>query len=564
MNEKLPNWNLDTIYPGIKSKELIADLSRVKELSEKIISSLNSSTLHELLLMFNELNALAQNLDSYSLALISTDSTNEEYLQLQAKIEEVLLFKDECDTRFAMEVKNRESEIQSEENKEYRFVLEEMKTEAEYQMSLKEEMLASNLNRSGGDAFSRLQDSLCANIEKDGETLIALRAKAQSSDRKERERAFYKEKALLKEHEVAYSFALNGVKGTVLSLEKCRGWKSPLERSAFCSRISMKALNALISTLEEALPMWRDYLNTKAQILGLKKLSFYDLFAPVGKVEKEYSFEEAKHLVVNCYSEFSPKMGQFAQKAFDDNWIDAPLYKGKVGGAYDTCFFKSKQSRVLCNFDHSYDAVSTLAHELGHAYHDSVVLELPCLLADYPMPVAETASIFGETLLFQYMKKGMDKAELLPILESTLSGGCQVCVDILSRFYFEQSAFEARKEGDVSPARFSALMLEAQERTYGDAMENKHEYMWAVKSHYYSTDFSFYNYPYAFGQLFALALYSSNINCEDYVKLLRNTGCMSVDDVALSAGFDITDKAFWRSGLEVFAQYLKMMKECAL
>ncbi len=562
MSEKLPNWNLESIYPSIDCDELNNDFAAYEAACSFINENLEKSSLKELLERLNEVYELSSNLSSYAGCRFSTDCTSEENLKLQARVDELFLIGDECEKRFYQELVNRKAEIESEELEEYRYILNEMLDGTKHLMSLKEEVLASDLLRSGGDAFGRLQDSLCASIEKEGETLIALRAKAMDSDREVRKEAFIKEKALLKEHEIAYSFALNGVKGTVLTLEKKRGWASPLEHSASVARISMEGLNTLIKVLEKNLPFWRDYLNTKAKLLGLEKMSFYDLFAPVGKSEKTYTFEEAKELVVGCYSAFNPKMGEFAKKAFENNWIDAPICKGKVGGAYDTSFYKSKESRVLCNFDGSYESVSTLAHELGHAYHDSVVMKKPMLLGNYTMPVAETASIFGETLLFNYCFDKMSKEEQLAVLESTLSSGCQVCVDILSRFYFERSAFEERKSGDVTPQKFCSLMLKAQEDTYGDALEEKHEYMWAVKSHYYSTGFSFYNYPYAFGQLFALSLYHANITPSEYIKVLENTGCMSVDDCAKAAGFDITDEAFWQAGVDVMKHYLDLMKQC--
>lgn len=562
MNEKLPNWNLKTIYPDFDSEEFEKDYRHVFELSASMMEKMESAPLFDLIADLNELKAVFNNIESYSHVLIATNSTDEKNLLLQAKVQKAELRFDEVEKRFYLSLKNRKDELKDPTLSLYSYVLEEGLREAENLMPLSMELLATELNISGGDAFSRLQDALVSNIEKDGHTLISLRSKAYSSKRSERESAFYKEKELLREHEVAFSYCLNGVKGTVLTLEKKRGYEDPLLRSAMLSRISTKALEALISTLEKNLGFWREYMREKASLLSLDKIDFFDLFAPVGSSEKQYSFADAESLIVDSFSSFSKKQGEFARKAFQENWIDAPLYKGKVGGAFDIIFLKSKQSRVLCNFDHSYDSVSTLAHELGHAFHDSVVLNLPPLLTDYPMPVAETASIFSETLLFSHMEKILDSREKLGIIESMLSGGLQVCVDILSRFYFEKAVFEERKNGDISPKRLSEMMLDAQNRTYGDAMGQKHEYMWAVKGHYYSTDLSYYNYPYAFGQLFALSLYSSGIDEASYIRLLGNTGLMSADDVASSAGFDIKDEKFWQSGMDVFKSYFEKLKEC--
>ena len=432
-------------------------------------------------------------------------------------------------------------------------------------MSPAEESLANEMMKVSASSWERLQAAVTSSIADGDKTLIELRGLAMNPDRSIRKDAFEREIRILGEHKTALAAALNGVKGTVLILEKRRGWKSPIERSLFSSRITGKALDALIGALEESLPMFRSYFDTKAKLLGLDKLAFYDLFAPVGHSSKSYSFDEAKNIVIGSYSSFSPEMGAFVQSAFDRGWIDAEPHKGKVGGAYDTSFPLRGESRVLCNFDSSYDSISTIAHELGHAYHDSVVKDLPMSLSSYPMTLAETASIFGEQIIFQEVLKTCSHGDALPVIESFVQSAAQVCVDILSRFYFEKSAFSAREKGEVTADEYSRLMLDAEERTYGDALSEKHPYMWAVKSHYYSADFSFYNYPYAFGQLFALALFSTKDKAPDFPARYRNilamTGSENAVDVARSAGFDIEDKDFWLSGIGVIGEYAERLKE---
>ena len=380
-----------------------------------------------------------------------------------------------------------------------------------------------------------------------------------------RKDAFERELKILEEHQVAIASALNGVKGTVLLLEKRRGWNDPLERSVFTSRITMKALNALIEALEDSREMFREYLRTKAKLMGVEKLEFYDLFAPVGSASREYSFQEGAELVYNAYNSFSSEAGAFIRNAIDNNWIDAEPRKGKRGGAYDTSFPLVGQSRVFMNYDGSYDSISTLAHELGHAYHDSMVKDLPVSQADYPMTLAETASIFGENLLFEDVMANSSKEEQLPVLEQYVQGACQVCIDILSRFYFEREVFKRRKNGELTAAEMCEIMLKAQEDTYGDAIGTKHPYMWAVKSHYYSEGFSFYNYPYAFGQLFALGLFASRNDVADFPKyyrdILRSTGSKTAVEVTAAAGIDIEDKAFWMKGINLIGSYAEKLKE---
>ncbi len=562
----LPRWDLTPIFPGVSSIEFRSALDSLAPLSARLISEVKEKApLSKCLSTLNEISIIHTTLMAYTNALLSVDTSNTDYIKAVGDVESAALACDEAENVFISALSSYEAEFDDPEVKPFRYLLEHMLEESQHKMSLAEEALASDLARSGADAWARLFDSVSSSIGDGEKTVIQLRNDAYSPDRELRRTSYMREKKIWAEHAVSFAGALNGIKGTVLTLEKRRGWSSPLERSAFLSRTSLKAINALISTLEKNLPVFRRYFAAKAKLLGVEKLEWYDLFAPVGSSDKVYSFEAAKELIVRCYSGFDKKMGEFAAAAFDNNWIDAEPRKGKVGGAYDTAFPMQKVSRIMCNYDGSYSSVLTVAHELGHAYHDSIVLKRPGLLSDYPMTVAETASIFAEQIVFQEFLKSASDSEKVIAIEQFVGDCAQVCVDILSRFYFERSAFEKRKEGEVSAEEFCALMKKAQDDSYGEAVANKHEYMWAVKGHYYSKDFSFYNYPYAFGQLFALALYSLAKEDpefgEKYRNLLLLTGETSANEVAASVGCDIEDEAFWQRGMDVIASYVKTLEE---
>ncbi len=562
--DRLPHWDLSEIYPSPESGEFKADLKKVYELRDEIMENLEDFSIKKLIDLLNDAASLCSNLSAYSSALLSTDTSNSTYLKAVGETEDAEIAYEEAYQAFIRSASKRSDEFSSEDLEDYKLFLSEIITLSTHQMSDAEERLASQFLKVSASSWERLQEAITSSASDDGKTLIELRALASNPDREVRKDAYLREKAILKEHETALAYSLNGVKGTTLLLEERRGWRMPLDRSLFLSRISDKALSALISAIEEKIPMFRRYLNVKASLLGLDKLSWYDVIAPVGRNGRMYSFSEAKDIIISSYSAFSPEMGAFVEGAFDNNWIDAEPRKGKVGGAYDTSFKKAGVSRVLLNYDYTYEGVSTLAHELGHAYHDSVVMDLPMLLSDYPMTLAETASIFGETIVFTEVLKTLSRDERLPVIEQFVSSANQTCLDILSRFYFESSVFERRRDGELSAADFSALMLSAQERTYGDAVRDKHEYMWAVKSHYYSESFSFYNYPYAFGQLFALALFARKDSVKDfpseYRALLRRTGIDDAKTVASLAGCDIEDRSFWLSGLTVIEDYVKELE----
>jgi pepF/M3 family oligoendopeptidase len=313
----------------------------------------------------------------------------------------------------------------------------------------------------------------------------------------------------------------------------------------------------MLTAARESFPDFCRYLRAKAHALGLPKLAWYDLFAPVGREMHTWEFEQARSFIVEKFGSYSQKLADFAARAFRENWIDAEPRAGKVDGAYCTSV-RADESRVFANFKPSFNGVSTLAHELGHGYHNLNLAGRTMLQKETPMTLAETASIFCETIITHAALARADKDEQIAILENSLQGSCQVVVDITSRFLFETRACERRRQRELSIDEFSALMLEAQRETYGDGLDQAqlHPYMWAVKPHYYSTHFSFYNYPYMFGLLFGLGLYARYQ--EDpagfktgYDDLLSSTGLGDAATMAARFGIDIRSLDFWRSSLDI-------------
>lgn len=570
IDRTLPEWDLSTIFSSVHGDDFKAALSSVSFLCSSVKKMIEESRpLGEVVDVYNRLLAVYETLGSYTGALYTTDTSNPEYVRAIGNVEAHSTEVSECENLFLSFLMERKDEMNSPELKDYTYVLSHMLEDGRHRMSIAEESLAADLARSGSSAFSRLFDALTSSMNDDGHTLTQLRSDAYSPDRNVRKSSYEREKKILNENRTALAAALNGIKGTCLTIEKRQGWSDPLEHSLFISRLSGKAFDALLEALENGLPVFRRYFRAKAVLLGLDVLEWYDLFAPLeaGDEHREYSFADAREIIIRCYSSFSPAMGDFAKKAFERRWIDAPPHSGKSGGAYDSAFPLVKESRVFTNFSFDYSSVSTLAHELGHAYHDSLVMSKPSLLSFYPMTLAETASIFAEQIVFREILKESDEREAVRIIETFVSDAAQVCVDILSRFYFEKSLFEKRREGEVSADELSLLMKDAQDRSYGDAVRDKHELMWAVKSHYYSADFSYYNYPYAFGQLFALSLFSRS--CDDaafaseYEKLLSITGMCSADDAALSIGCNISDVSFWMEGIELIEKYVERIEDFA-
>ncbi|MDX9692361.1 MAG: M3 family metallopeptidase, partial [Acholeplasmataceae bacterium] len=319
-----------------------------------------------------------------------------------------------------------------------------------------------------------------------------------------------------------------------------------------------ETLNAMISAMMDYRPHFEKYLQAKAKYLGhASGLPFYDLFAPIGKLDKTYTYDEAMSLVKESFYGFSKRLGDFATKAIDNNWIDVYPKKGKRGGAFCSNQPQLKQSRIMTNFTGSLSDVSTLAHELGHGYHGEVISSNKPLHWSYPMPLAETASIFCETILNNHILSTItDKKERLSILEVSLQGDTQVIIDILSRYIFESKLFE-KASGPISKHQMKSFMIDAQKEAYGNGLDHNvlHPYMWLNKGHYYSAGLNFYNFPYAFGLLFGKGLYAQYLkNPETFLKnyddLLSLTTKTSVEACAKSMNIDVTQKAFWIDSLE--------------
>jgi len=453
----------------------------------------------------------------------------------------------------------------------------------ERQMPSELEDLAADLQRSGGDAWGRLQESVTSSgsaawaegspggASERRKTLVELRNLAYDGDRAVREKAYRLELEICEGAKIPVAAALNGVKGFSVSLNARRGWAATLDKSIEQGRITRATLDSLIAAMEESLPSWRRYLRAKARLLGLDKCAFYDIFAPLGGESRRFTFPEARDFIVEKFGSFDPAMGAFASRAFSSSWIDAAPRAGKVGGAYCIDFPAAKVSRVLCNFDGSFNSVTTVAHELGHAWHSERLRGLPYASAQYPMTLAETASIFAETLVFESALKTAPSGEKPALLELHLQDACQVIVDILSRFYFERSVIERRAKSELSSEELCELMLDAQKRTYGDGLDERylHPYMWLVKGHYYSSDLAFYNFPYAFGQLFGAGLYARYESegpafAAVYRRMLEDTGRASAVEVTAKAGFDIEKPDFWREGLMLFARQTEELEAVSM
>lgn len=458
---------------------------------------------------------------------------------------------------------------------EYEYYLKNIKRDSKYLLSDKEEAVFAKMDISGAGAWSDLHSSLTSSLKVDYDgktiTLSDVRNLAYDPDPVVRKKAYEAELAAYDGVKESVAFALNSIKLQVLSECELRGFESPLSKSLYNSRMKRETLDALIGAIEEYLPVFHKYLRAKARALGYSDgLPWYDLFAPMGKLDASFDVRGARDYLLDVFSRFDSEMHDLMKCAFDNKWIDFYPRENKVGGAFDCGIPTACESRVLTNFDGSFSSVLTLAHELGHSFHDRMVSSHSIINQDYTMPVAETASTFNEVMVMETAIAGAKmNEERLALLESELMETTQIICDIYSRYRFEASVFEHRPDEFMNADRLSELMLEAQELGYGDGLDKtlRHPFMWLCKGHYYSGGLSFYNYPYAFGGLFARGLYSKyKEEGKDFVPtykaMLRATSLLDVEDAAKIAGADLTDINFWRAGLKGIAE--KIEQYCVL
>lgn len=585
-------WSLDELYPSFESEEFNSDMEKLyKQIDElKEWTELNFNSTENIvekgeryIKSLSDFTTLYSKLFAFSMLTASVDAKNEQALKIADKLN---MKYSELTKAFVSyqkwigSIDNLDNLLDSSDIlREHSFIIKEAASNSKYLLGEKEEIIISKMKNTGSTAWSNLQNmitsTLLVDIELNGEKkklpLPAVRNLAFEKDSNIRKTAYYAELEAYKKIEESSAACLNGIKGEVITTSELRGYSSPLEETLIKSRMDKETLDAMLAAMKESLPTFRKYYRKKAELLGHSNgLPFYDMFAPMGDVNITFTYEEARDYVVKNFRTFSDELADFAQNAFDNNWIDAEPREGKRGGAFCSNLRPIKESRIMSNFNGSFSNMTTLAHELGHGYHGHCLKNEPILNCSYPMPLAETASIFCETIVVNAALKEASQEEAFSILESSISDAGQVIVDILSRYIFETNLFERRKDASLSVKDFKEMMLEAQKEAYGHGLDHEylHPYMWINKTHYYSAGRNFYNFPYAFGLLFAKGIYAEYLKRgEDFVpeynKLLVATGKNNIADVTKMVGIDVRSIDFWRSSLKLVEQDIERFIELA-
>ena len=576
-------WNLSVIYNGFEDPQYEADLNKLKEASAayaentaKLAQTDPLTGLKTCIALEEEITLLANKLAEYAMLRQSGDARDAQAGSQIGRVMAVVsslaapqaAFKD-----WASKLPNLMELVASDEMlKEYTFLFENLYKSSKYLLSGQAEAVMAKMQLSGGNAWSDLHGYITSTVPVSyrGKTinLSAVRNLAYDPDPQVRKEAYEAEIACYDRIKDAAAFALNSIKLETLSDCELRGYASPLARTLEHSNMEQATLDAMLGAMDEYLPKFWQYLKAKGKALGHENgLPWYDLFAPMGASSTKFTTQEAKDFLVEQFEGFNPDEAKMIADAFDQEWIDFFPREGKAGGAFCAGVEAIGQSRILTNYDGAFGDVVTLAHELGHAWHNECIKEHRPLNHDYSMPLAETASTFNECVVMaSAISKAADNQEKLALIESQLQDATQIICDIYSRFRFEKSVFQKRPEEFMHADTLCKLMRDAQKASYGDGLEEAtlHPYMWVCKGHYYGP--TYYNFPYAFGGLFARGLYAQyeqegEAFIPKYNKLLYTTPVATAEDVAKVADIDLTDKAFWRGALQTIADQIDLFCE---
>ena len=577
-------WNLDRLYTGFDDPKFLKDFETLKQISDEFIAL--SEQLEQLqpieglrtgIRLREEMALLGSKLSGYPRLRAAADAKDAEAGSQSGRIMSVTSSTAGAMSAFrhwACAIPNLMELVRGDDFlKDYEYFFSEMLAMSRHNLGVEAAQVAAKMHMSGTSAWSKLHGYLTSTVpvhyRGDVINLSAVRNLARDPDPQVRRDAYEAELACYDAIKDPCAHALNAIKLETITNCQMGHYDSPLDMTLERAGMKRETLEAMLGAMDEYLPKFWQYLKAKAKLLGHEGgLPWYDLFAPVGRESAVFTVEEAKEFLIARFSTFDAELTAMVERAFDEAWIDFYPRDGKRGGAFCSSILALGESRILTNFDGSSSAITTLAHELGHAFHNLCIREHRPLNHGYSMPVAETASTFNECVVMNAaIAAAQDKSEKMALIESQLQKITQVICDIYSRYRFEAKVFENRENRFMDAGVLNEYMLEAQKQSYGDGLDHSclHPYMWINKQHYYGP--VFYNFPYAFGALFSRGLYAQYERegaafVPKYKKLLYTTTVATVEDTAKVAGIDLTDREFWRAALQTVAE--RIDEFCAL
>jgi pepF/M3 family oligoendopeptidase len=573
-------WDLERFFKDKGTKEdFTVFISSIQKELLHLEDALKKETspLIESILLSQKIEEHLSEALSFVTCLLAEDTHNTEALSYQTTLNTQRATLDNCFTlldEYLLHLKDKDFNalIENPLCKKIAFCLQERKTLAKDKLSPALEALITNLSIDGYHGYSQLFYTLHGKLKfplKDQILSIGQIDNALSSpDRNTREDAFQVYKQVFKDHEAPFAQVLNYLAGFRLQVYKERSWDALLKEPLFANRMEPSTLHAMWQAINEGITPFVHYLQRKAALLGLKNLSWHDIDAPLNASQTMISYEEACHFILRHFKTYSSRMTQFSKKALEDGWIEAENRPNKSAGGFCIGFPLKKESRIFMTYSGTQNNIATLAHELGHAYHNEVIFPHPYFAQNIKMNVAETASTMAEMIVCDAaLEEASSKEEKLSLLDDKVSRSVAFFMNIQARFLFEKAFYEERKHGYVTPERLCLLMKQAQEKAFHHTLSEWHPHFWASKMHFYFTDVPFYNFPYTFGYLFSLGIYT--LLKEDkssferrYDALLYDTPLMSSEALAKKhLNMDITQTTFWEKAVKEAARSAAMFLE---
>ncbi|MFG6149788.1 M3 family oligoendopeptidase [Halobacillus sp. B23F22_1] len=577
MNLYEPTWDLDSIFQGGSESEELKNyvstienkLSELHNLVERFMPpkiAEQTTDLADLIERIQDVSVRVRQFSAY-ISCLSAQDVNDQAAhrwvttrsELGAKFKNIQI---EFDQKLVqIDANIWKTIIKDLDLLEVAFVLDERREKAKDKLSIEQESIINNLAVDGYHGWSQMYDTIVGkmNIPYRGEDLSVGQAsnKLSDNDRSVRREVFQNWQQAWEEQADLFSQTLNHLAGFRLQTYKHRGWDNPLKEPLEYNRMSEKTLKAMWTVITKHKKHYKRFLEVKAQWLGVEKLSIYDVHAPIGNSDQKMDYNAGAQFIIKHFRKFSPLMAKFTEQAFANRWIEAEDRPGKRPGGFCTSFPHSKETRIFMTYSGTLSNVATLAHELGHAYHQHVMNDLPGLNQGYAMNVAETASTFAEMIVADAaVRDAKDSKEKLALLEDKIQRSVAFFMNIHARYLFEIRFYNERKSGTVPKERLNELMIEAQEEAYQETLNEYDQTFWASKLHFHITGVPFYNFPYTFGYLFSLGIYAQAAKEgpafeEKYVALLQDTGSMRVEDLALKhLDVNLEEEDFWEQALQ--------------
>ncbi|MGZ9585393.1 M3 family oligoendopeptidase [Paenibacillus marinisediminis] len=588
-------WDLDVIFPGGSESEALQtylhtlqnDLQRLNTELKSLPVPADEAGIGQLVVMTKELEDVTMRLRqafAYTSCLTAQNVNDKKAVQLTGRMTALRAQYETINTLFNEKLSAMTDDLWEQYTAQsdmaaIAFGLNERRQWAREKLPPEQEALIGDLSSDGYHGWAEHYNTIVKHIridtEDNGKALQLSAGQAHNRlshpDRSVREHMFQLWENAWAEKADFCADTLNHIAGFRLKLYEHRGWDHVLKEPLQINRMSQATLDAMWNTIVQNKPAFVAYFERKAKLLGVDKLTWCDVEAPLSSKESVMSYDEGAATIVEQFGKFSQRMSDFAVHAFENNWIEAEDRAGKRPGGFCTSLPVSHQTRIFMTYAGTPSNVSTLAHELGHGYHQHVMDGLPGMAQQYAMNVAETASTFAEMILADSaVKQAQDEQEKLTLLEEKIKRSVTFYMNIHARFLFETRFYEKRKQGLLSADEICTLMVEAQKEAFNDSLASYHPHFWASKLHFYLTGVPFYNYPYTFGYLFSTGLYARALQegeafAEKYDALLRDTGSMTVEDLAQKhLGVDLTKPDFWQSAIDVtlqdVQQFLEMTK----